>query len=356
MKRNILITAFIFTLMFVGNAFASSGVSVEFKPNQTAVNNGNEFEVDVIMKNPSNQNVISVRSWLEYDTNLLEGVSVDTQGTIFTLSAPGEDEFSVSEGRVKIGRSNITGGVSDSEVKIATIKFRVKTDSAVTTVLSPYDYQVTELGHNSVNIIDQGFPVNILTTEPESINISLNSGGPIGGNPATDYYDGTTNGNNIDNTVNNNPVVVSMDGFVLTRPTGLKINTGSNYVDLKWDTPFESDRLGYNLYYGKVSGKYTRRRDIGNISSYRLDDLNNDEVYYFAITAYDKLNRETDYSDEVAIIVNQPLSSTSPFDGLLDLMLAKLPNQPQNGPLTTWTLFFAITFAGMMFFRKKIKV
>jgi len=345
MKRNIIITAFIFTLMFVGNTFAATGdVTIELKPTQTTVNVGDEFDVDVILKNPSGQNVISVRSWLEYDTNSLEGVSINTQDTLFTLSAPGEDEFSTSDGHVKIGRSNISGGVKDFEVKVATIKFRVKAQSPVTTVIAPYDYQVTELGHTSVNIIDQGFPVNVLTTKPDSININLNSGAPI----PTDV--------NIITEPILTPNIGGNDNavpFNLLRPEGLKVNTGSSYVDLVWDTSDESTLTGYYLYYGKISGQYTRRRDVTNTSSYRLDGLNNNEAYYFALTAYDNLKRETDYSDEVAVIINQPLSSTSPFDGLLDLMLAKLPSQPQNGPLTIWTLFFAISFAGMMVFRKK---
>ena len=144
--------------------------------------------------------------------------------------------------------------------------------------------------------------------------------------------------------------------FSLQRPVNLRVDTGSGYADLKWDSSDETELAGYNLYYGKTSGQYTRRRIVGNLNRYRLDSLNNNEAYYFAVTAYDSLNRESDYSNEVAIIINEPLSSTSPFKEMLDSMLARLPQQPQNGPLTGWLIFSAVGLGGTIVFRKSKKI
>jgi hypothetical protein len=115
--------------------------------------------------------------------------------------------------------------------------------------------------------------------------------------------------------------------------------------------------MGFNIYYGKTSGQYTRRRSVGEVASYRLDGLMNNETYYFAVTAYDQFNRESDYSNEVGIIVNQPLSSTSPFAGLLQQLAARIPAQPQNGPLVGWLVFSAIGLsATILFGRRKKKI
>lgn len=317
---------------FLPHAYAqAAGATLEILPSAVQANAGDEWMVDVILKNPGLQNVISVRSWLEYDSNLLEGLSIDAEGSPFTLSAPGETEFSPEEGYVKIGRSNISGGFNQAEAKVATLHFKVKATDAVNAQLKPYDFQTTELGHMSVNIIDDGFPVNILSAEPQTVVVGLN-GSAVGGEPVQSPQTDMAN---------------------LARPVNLKITTGSGYVDLKWDKGSDEGLSGYNLYYGKTSGQYSRRRTLGLTDAYRLDGLNNDEVYYFAITAYDGQNKESDYSDEVAIVVNKPRSSTSPFEPYTSSKLSEVPTQPQNGPLAGWLGFSALGLGGTLAFRKK---
>jgi len=358
MKRNIILTIVTLALLLVGNSltYAQGEAELEFRSSVTEAYFDDEFEVDVMLLNPGTQAVISIRGWLEYDANALEGVSVTTSDSPFTLSAPGEDEFDSSEGRVKIGRSNISGGVKESESKVATIRFKVKSKSPVTTVISAYDYQISELGHTSVNIIEQSFPVNILSDEPDSVHIKLNPNVSAGDtSPDADPVDvggGATDLTNTDDPVDvTNTVVTPVYG--LERPNGLKAKTGNGYVELKWDPVYDSTLAGYNLYYGKTSGEYTRRRSVGNVNRYRLDGLNNGEVYYFAITAYNSSNGESDYSDEVGLIVGEPLSSTSPYDGLIASVITNLPQQPQNGPLLNWFLVSAVGLSGMILFRKK---
>lgn len=342
MKRTIIITTLVLTILFGWMvAYAQQGdATLELKSAVTSVNAGDEFDVQVVVKNPGLSSIISVRSWLSYDMNALEALDVKTDDSPFTLSAPGEDGFD-TEGHAKIGRSNISGGFKDPEGIVATVHFKVKTANPVTTVIKFYDYQVSELGHTSVNIIDAGFPVNILAEEPKEIQIQLNSGATV---PTTETQP--------------EPEVVVPEigggGYAdLVRPANLKANTGPSYVDLKWDLSNETGLVGYNVYYGKNSGQYTRVRTVGKVNRYRIEDLINNEVYYFAITAYDNLNRESDYSDEVGIIVNQPLSSTSPFEDILAAMLAKIPGQPQNGPLVGWLVFSAVGLGGAVVFRKK---
>lgn len=302
--------------------------TIELVTSTSQVAEGSEFEVSVVLNNPSQQNVISVRSWLEYDPQVLEGVSIDTQDSPFALSAPGENEFSRADGLVKIGRSNISGGFSDAQATVATVRFKVLDATAGRATISAYNYQTTELGHTSVNIIDQGFPVNILGVKPDAAMVTLGAGQVT--LPDTDS-----------------------DMAILARPQHVKINTGSGYVDLKWDLGTEAELEGYYIYYGKNLGLYTRRRAVGALNEYRLDGLNNGESYYFALTAYDADGNESDYSDEVAIIINEPLSSTAPFEDMTDLMLASVPEQPVNGTPVWWLSFMALGTAAMLMFRRR---
>lgn len=349
-------------MMFAGAtwAFAQSDAVLELKPSVLSANTGDEFTVDVLLKNPSAEAVISVRSWLEYDSKALEAVNIDTSDSDFTLSAPGEDTVSASEGRVKIGRSNISGGVSATEATVAHVTFKVVSAYSIKTKIGFYDYQVSELGHTSVNIIDSGFPLNILSEAPKEIELTLNPGGsqtPQNGGQ------GNTSGTAQENpAVNTTPITTVPSGSnnlnsSLQSPANLKVNTGSGYADLVWESNYDSQRIGFNIYYGKTSGQYSRRRTIGNLSGYRIEGLNNNEAYYFAVTAYDTQNQESDYSNEVAVIINQPLSSTHPFQSVLENALSRLPSQPQNGPLVGWLIFTATGLsAAILFGKKRVKL
>ncbi len=340
MKR-IFLLSIGFLLAFTASiqgVFAQSAqdATLEYSSNVTQANTGDEFEVQILLKNPSQQPIISVRSWLQYDPQVLEGVSIDTEGTPFTLAAPGEDEFSVSDGLVKVGRSNISGGFSGAETRIATIRFKVIGTSGVNALVEPYDFQTSELGHVSVNIIEEGFPVNVLSGEPQSLPLTINSGGstPI----------------QVDDHLTDN---VGLSA--LSRPQNLRIMTGEGYVELKWDLSDSPELVGYNVYYGRTSGQYTRRRTVEKVNGLRIDQLNNGEAYYFAITAYDAQGKETDYSDEVAVVVGEPLSSTAPFEDFMDSLLANVPTSPENGPLVGWLAFSILGLGGTLYFRKSVQ-
>src|SRR5690606_9904612 len=128
----------------------------------------------------------------------------------------------------------------------------------------------------------------------------------------------------------------------LSRPMNLKANTGEGYVHLKWDKSTDTKMSGYYLYYGKTSGLYTRRKAEGQVDSYVLEGLSNGETYYFAVTAHDAAGQESDYSNEVGVIVGQPLSSTHPLEDLANQLLAQVPVQTEVGPALNWFLISAL--------------
>ena len=74
-------------------------------------------------------------------------------------------------------------------------------------------------------------------------------------------------------------------------------------VTLEWDPNTEPDLAGYNIYWGYASGDYTFSADVGNQTTYTVTDLIPGMTYYYAATAYDTDDLESDYSDEVVYIV-----------------------------------------------------
>ena len=68
-------------------------------------------------------------------------------------------------------------------------------------------------------------------------------------------------------------------------------------VTLAWDaSPSNPD--GYRLYYGTSSGSYTQVIDVGNVTQYKVSELQSGMIYYFAVTVYNELG-ESGYSKEI---------------------------------------------------------
>ena len=70
-------------------------------------------------------------------------------------------------------------------------------------------------------------------------------------------------------------------------------------IRLAWAPNNEPDLAGYKVYYGTTSGTYGPPINVGNVTTCPLTGLDPRYTYYFAVTAYDISNRESNFSDEV---------------------------------------------------------
>ena len=75
----------------------------------------------------------------------------------------------------------------------------------------------------------------------------------------------------------------------------------SGTVTLMWDPVVHPDLEGYKLYVSYVSGAYSTQMmvDVGDVTSYTWNDLDNSKRNYFVATAYSIYGEESDYSNEV---------------------------------------------------------
>ncbi len=76
-------------------------------------------------------------------------------------------------------------------------------------------------------------------------------------------------------------------------------------VRLAWDPNIDSDLMGYKVYYGTGSRSYGPPIDVRNATTFTVLGLTKGVTYYFAVTAYDSYNNESDYSNEVYGSVSQ---------------------------------------------------
>jgi hypothetical protein len=103
----------------------------------------------------------------------------------------------------------------------------------------------------------------------------------------------------------------------------LPANSLASYLTLAWDPNTEPDLAGYRVYYGTTSGEYVDSIDVGNITTYRLDDLLDGVTYFIALTAYDTSGNESDFSHEVSGIgspdpTNDPPAANAGPDQTVD--------------------------------------
>jgi hypothetical protein len=85
----------------------------------------------------------------------------------------------------------------------------------------------------------------------------------------------------------------------------------SETITLAWDPNAESDVAGYKIYYGTESRDYGYVVDIGNQTSCTISGIVKGIMYYFAVTAYDSINNESDYSAEISFAVSTSASRMS---------------------------------------------
>ena len=96
------------------------------------------------------------------------------------------------------------------------------------------------------------------------------------------------------------------DNIAPNPPTGVQVLNGDYRVDLTWNHNRERDIAGYNVYYStSYDGKY---KLIGSTQNdFYIDyEASNGVLNYYAVTAYDFNNNESELSPDVAYATPRP--------------------------------------------------
>jgi photosystem II stability/assembly factor-like uncharacterized protein len=82
----------------------------------------------------------------------------------------------------------------------------------------------------------------------------------------------------------------------------------TNKVLLTWESSPLSDVTGYKIYYDTISTNflYTNSIDVGNVSTYELQNLLFNVQYNISVTCYDIDGNESWFSDTVSIKITEP--------------------------------------------------
>jgi hypothetical protein len=74
-------------------------------------------------------------------------------------------------------------------------------------------------------------------------------------------------------------------------------------VILAWNATADPTVAGYKAYYGMASHTYTNVTDVGKATNVTISGLVAGASYYFAVTSYNTLGLESQYSSEVRYTV-----------------------------------------------------
>lgn len=317
--------------------------------------NGDEIKVTIWLLNPSAQNLVSAQTWLTYDATRFTGRRIDFSESDFDLQTPGEDKFVPKQNLVRLGRgSTQDGGVTKTKVKMADIYFKVNSSKSGKAYFNWYDFQTSELGHTSVNIMEEGLPVNLIGQTPKRLNLVLNGVAKVttanNGNNSTTTNGGLTvdtSGISAEDLANydktNYGTTHESAGNSLLPPTAIRVVTGRNQIHLRWSKNPLSE--GTYVYYTQHPQQYLHRKKVVG-EDFTFDNLKEGDIYYFSLSAFTD-SVESYYSPEIRVEVGNDDSTV--FHALPPESVTSLdnvPNNPQSG--TSFWLYLPLIFLGTL--------
>ena len=306
---------------------------------------GDVLDMHLVLNNPQKLAVSRLRAWLVYDPSVLRGDLIEF-GAKLPVPTPGEAEFATQEGYAKIGASAASGQEPTSDpLVVAHVKFTVLATPYGSTVISFYDAQGTAEGHTFA-MNNAGGEHDILTSTLPSLLVQLDQ---TAGQPplvssaasststvsvtssAASSVEAASSAATSEITTSSSLEAASVSSaatseaisssppapsptFSLLQPQNLRVTTDGGAVYLAWDPLPSSELVGYNIYYGTISGNYLQKRSVDrSATNLTLRGLPEGQTYYFALRGDNGRNEETQFGQEVAVTIGNPSTSTAPL-------------------------------------------
>lgn len=110
------------------------------------------------------------------------------------------------------------------------------------------------------------------------------------------------------------PTVADNSAFALLQIQNARVTTEGSSVYLGWEGLHSSQLKAYNIYYGTTTGRYIQRKTVeASVNSLAIRSLPVGTTYYFAVRAVNLADQESAFSQEVAVTVGDPKTSTAPL-------------------------------------------
>ncbi len=307
---------------------------------------GDTLDMDLVMHNPKRAPIKRFRVWFAYDSNVLEGTTLELSDT-FAIPTPGEGDFSSADNYVKVSASS-EDAVDDDKVVLARIVFTVKSAPANGVILAFYDPTGTATAHTGAFTAEGETETNVAATVQGSLAVRFAPAASSVSSVTATATGSTTSSvassvapivpvvsssskasvvpvvassastTSAATTSSSSSVVPVVTVFSKLQVQALRVTTEGSSAFLAWNPLPSTELAGYNLYYGSISGRYLQRRSIDKESqTITIRALPVGIPYYFAVRAMNASGTESDFSQEVAVTIGNPATSTSPLSGNL---------------------------------------
>lgn len=288
-------------------------------------------DMEIILINPAREPVRHVRAWLSYDPSILEGIMIEP-GRDFPVPTPGEADFSPTEGFAKIQTNAPAGQTALNTVTVvARVRMRVKAAPAGNrTPIGFYDLQQVPSGHTAAVTGEAQSEKNILSPQLGTLNVMIRGAGAS--SPSSVSSSSSDSSASMQQTSsasssrtasalsfssaagNTHAAAEVSTPFPLLQVQSVRATTEGGAIYIAWDRLRSAETAGYNVYYGTQAGRYIQRRSVdGNTLSLAIRGLVAQTTYYIAVRAFNAASQETAFSQEVAVRVSDPQTSTSPL-------------------------------------------
>jgi hypothetical protein len=329
---------------------------------------GDTLDMDLIMHNPSARPLKRFRAWIGYDSDVLEGKTIELSGA-FPVATPGESDFSVADNYIKLSGTS-EQAVTGTKIVLARVILTVKEAPSIGSALSFYDATGKEDAHTGAFIEEGTTTENVapvtqgslaIRFQPSSAASSVSSvassapavvsSAPVSSAAAISSQTSVAPISSVPASSSASSVPPPPAVFSKLQVQGLRVTTEGSSVFLAWNPLPSADLTGYNLYYGTISGKYLQRRSVDKEGqTLTIRALPVGQTYYFAVRAVNGAGEESDYSQEVAVTVGNAATSTSPLSGAL-IDGGPNGNAPgtggnvagESGPASWFLLFAAVS-------------
>lgn len=307
---------------------------------------GSSVDVNLYLANPGKLPVSKVQAWIAYDPEALTGSILSVDGAFPGVNAA-ETGFFPQEGYVKLSATaGSSGAPADEQILVATLRIRPLKAVDQSTILS--FYQLTGSGAKTLamsgsaasgtNILDGSQPSLSVRIAPaassSSVSSAVSSSAASSSSVASSSstvssssrssvmsssrsslsFPSSSSSSSIRPMSSSSSLTTGSSEFRRQQVQGVAIGTQNGSALIGWQ--MLPGATGYHVYYSTVSGVYTQRRTLAaGATGDTITGLPNGDRYFFAVRAVNADGVESDYSREVAVVIGQPNTATTPLIG-----------------------------------------
>ena len=230
-----------------------------------------------------------------------DGINFETISTIIKTEAYVLDTSLLPGGVSSSVRVIATDGFNTSVV--TSPEFEVSTKSPVPSIMSPSDPGIP-LGAPA-SFEGEAFDLEDGEISPDQLIWSSDIDGVLGtgfGFSSTQLSAGTHTitlvASDSEGNTGHKSITYSVVNTTPDAPDNLVAQAGNQKIELQWSLSSGKHVNGYKVYWGTNAGIYGDDFDVQNATSHIMTNLENGVTYYVAVTAYDIIGKESNFSDE----------------------------------------------------------